>query len=68
MSIIISKPGAETKRIDPIAIPQETMLQEYIQEHPEVLPMTEIREGSQFIVLVRSSPQRAFHMVSQEEP
>jgi hypothetical protein len=53
MSIIISRPGADTIRLEPRGIPRETMLQEYMQQHPEVLPMNELREDIRMLVLAR---------------
>jgi RecB family endonuclease NucS len=53
MSIIINRGGSETVRLEPRGIPRETFLQEYVRDHPEVLPLDEIREGTRLCVVAR---------------
>ena len=53
MSIIINEPGSGTTRLEPKSIPRETFLQDYVQDHPEVLPLNEIRDEIRLFVVAK---------------
>ena len=56
MPIIVSKKGKDAKRIEKTSFKQEEELQKYIYENPESIPLEEIKEDVQFIVVDREFP------------
>jgi len=56
VSIIIHKGGREVHKLEPSAIKQEELLQRYVLEHPESLPLEEIDETIQLIIVAREFP------------
>ncbi|HEX7706706.1 MAG TPA: hypothetical protein VF701_09650 [Thermoanaerobaculia bacterium] len=53
MGIIVVRPGAEVRRLEREVIAQENYLQEYLQKHPEALPLDELKPGGKLLVLAR---------------
>lgn len=53
MSIIFSSNGDKAVRVDKSAIDQETYLQQYIYDNPESIPLYEIKEDIQLLILAR---------------
>lgn len=56
MSIIITREGRDARKIEPISIPKEDYLQQYIQTNPESLPMEDIQEDLRLLVAAREFP------------
>lgn len=53
MSIIISKNGKNAKKIPPTPFQDEGYLQKYINDNPECIPLDEIKEGIEILILAR---------------
>ncbi len=58
MPIIVSKNGKKAIRVDRRSFERERHLQQYIYDNPEVIPVEEIEEEAQFLVLDREFPVR----------
>lgn len=56
MSIIISSNGQKAVRVDKSSIEKEDFLQQYIYENPESIPLYEIKEDIQLLILAREFP------------
>lgn len=56
MSIIISKRGKEAQRLERTVIQEEEYLQKYIYNNPESLPLHEVKEDIQLLILAREFP------------
>jgi len=56
MTIIISKEGENAKRIEKSEIKQEEILQKYIHENPEALPVYEIKNDIKLLIIAREFP------------
>ena len=56
MPIIISKSGRNAVRLEKSSFRQEAELQRYIYDNPESIPLEEIKESVQFLVLDREFP------------
>lgn len=56
MPIIISKNGKDAKRLDKTSFKQEEELQKYIYNNPDSIPLDEIKEDVQFLVVDREFP------------
>ena len=56
MTIIISKNGEDAKRIEKSPIEKEDFLQNYIHKNPESVPLYEIKEDIQLLILAREFP------------
>lgn len=56
MPIIISKKGKKTVRLEKESFGQEEELQKYIYENPESIPLEDIKENVQFLVVEREFP------------
>ena len=56
MPIIMLKQGTETVRLQAKPFEKEDELQQYVARHPECLPVDEIEEGLQLLVLTREFP------------
>ena len=56
MTIIISKGGSSTKKIDKSDFEKENYLQEYIHKNPESIPVYEIQEDKRLFVAAREFP------------
>ena len=50
MSIIVTRNGQPTQRIKAEFIQLEVSLQDYIVDHPEALPLTDLRENLKFLI------------------
>lgn len=59
MSIIISKNGMNAKRLEKTNFKKEKDLQKYIFENPDCIPIDDIKENVQFIILDREFPVNA---------
>jgi len=53
MSIIISKDGKNARRLDPSNFQSEDYLQNYIYENPDAVPLYEIKENINLLILAR---------------
>lgn len=58
MSIIIIQNG-EAKRVPPAEFALESAMQEQIAANPNILPLHEVREGAELVVVVREFPVNA---------
>jgi hypothetical protein len=56
MSIIVARPGKGAKRLDRTVIQEESYLQRYIYEHPDTLPLQEIKEDIKLLIIAREFP------------
>ena len=56
MTIIVTTPGGQTVKLQPTHVQREDVLQKYIHEHPECLPLDEIREDVRLLVVCREFP------------
>jgi hypothetical protein len=56
MSIILSTAGGKPVRVDRSVIENEAYLQQYIYDHPEVLPFDQIEPDARPLVLIREFP------------
>lgn len=56
MSIIISKKGKNAIRIERSSFKEEVELQKYIYDNPESIPLGEIKENVQFLIIDREFP------------
>ncbi len=56
MSIIISKDGKNARRLDPSNFQSEDYLQNYIYENPDAVPLYEIKENINLLILAREFP------------
>ncbi len=56
MPIIISNNGQKAVRVDKSSIEKEDFLQQYIYENPESIPLYEIKEDIQLLILAREFP------------
>ncbi|MCF7815761.1 MAG: hypothetical protein K9M10_03525 [Candidatus Pacebacteria bacterium] len=56
MSIIISSNGEKATKVDKSPIEKEDFLQQYIYENPESIPLYEIKEDIQLLILAREFP------------
>jgi len=59
MAIIITKDGKETKKIEKSNFEQEDYLQKFIYENPETIPLYDIKENIQLLVLYREFPTKS---------
>jgi len=56
MPIIISSNGEKAVKVDKTSIDKEEYLQKYIYENPESIPLYEIKEDIQLLILAREFP------------
>lgn len=56
MAIIISSNGAKAVKVEKSSIDKEDYLQKYIYENPESIPLYEIKEDIQLLILAREFP------------
>lgn len=56
MAIIISKNGKNAVRIEKSSFEKENFLQQYIYENPESIPLYDIKEDIQLLILAREFP------------
>jgi hypothetical protein len=56
MTLIISRGGSSTKKIDKSDFEKESYLQEYIHKNPESIPVYEIQEDKKLFVAAREFP------------
>lgn len=56
MPIIISQSGKNAIRLEPTRFAQEADLQRYIEDNPEAIPLEDIKEDVQFLLLDREFP------------
>lgn len=56
MGVIVVQAGKPTRRLEREVIEEENYLQRYIVEHPECLPVEELGEDIQLLVLAREVP------------
>ena len=56
MSIIISKNGKNAVRVEKSSFDKEDFLQQYIYENPESIPLYDIKEDIQLLILAREFP------------
>ncbi|MCK4421504.1 DUF91 domain-containing protein, partial [candidate division WOR-3 bacterium] len=56
MPIIISKNGKGARRVEKTSFKQEEELQKYIFENPDCIPIEDIKEDVQFVILDREFP------------
>jgi len=56
MPIIISQSGKNAIRLEPTRFAQEADLQQYIEDNPEAIPLDDIKEEAQFLILDREFP------------
>ncbi len=53
MTIVVRKKGQRARKVENIPFDRESELQEYISLNPEVIPLDDIRENLQLLVLAR---------------
>lgn len=56
MTLIISKDGKDSKKLERTPFGLEDSLQDYIHKNPEAIPLYEIKEDIRLLVLVREFP------------
>lgn len=56
MPIIVSKEGKKTRKLEPTSFGPEESLQKYIYEHPDSIPLYEIKEDIRLLILAREFP------------
>jgi RecB family endonuclease NucS len=56
MTIIVTTPDNRTVKLRPQSVDREDVLQRYIHDHPESLPLEEIHEDIRLCVLCREFP------------
>jgi len=56
MSIIISSNGEKATKVDKSSIDKEDYLQQYIYDNPESIPLYEIKDDIQLLILAREFP------------
>jgi hypothetical protein len=56
VSVILIKSGAKARRLEPQPLEAEKVLQKYIIENPECLPMDEIEEELRVVLVAREFP------------
>lgn len=56
MTIIVTSQGGRTTKLQPTHVDREDVLQRYIHEHPECLPLEEVGEDLRLCVLCREFP------------
>ncbi len=56
MTIIVSKDGKETRVVKRSTIEKEEYLQEYIHDNPESIPIYEIKEDRELLIVAREYP------------
>ena len=56
MAIIFTQVGKKAVKIDKTPFEKEDSLQSYIYDHPEVIPIYDIKEGIQLLILAREFP------------
>lgn len=56
MPIIISKNGKNAKKIEKTSFKKEEDLLKYISDNPDCIPIEDIKEDVQFIILDREFP------------
>ncbi len=56
MTLIISKDGKESKKLERTPFGLENNLQDYIHKNPDAIPLYEIKEDIKLLVLVREFP------------
>jgi hypothetical protein len=56
MSIIVSQDGKGARRIERTVIQKEAYLQQYIHDHPDTLPLQELKDDLKLLVLLREFP------------
>jgi hypothetical protein len=56
MKIIISEQGKNARELDSTSIERERFLQDYIRDNPQTIPIDEINENLQLLVLAREFP------------
>ncbi len=59
MSIIVSRKGEDAQSLEPIGIPEETFLQDYVSANIEALPMQEIDEDIRLLVVAKEFPTQS---------
>lgn len=59
MSIIVSMPDGETRKLEESGVESEAYLQRYISANPETLPLDEYKEETQLLILTRELPTRS---------
>ncbi|MGB2963672.1 MAG: hypothetical protein WBB69_06765 [Anaerolineales bacterium] len=59
MSILITPPNKKAIRLDRKRFSQEVDLQKYIYDNPDAIPLQEIKEDAQILILERESPTPA---------
>ncbi len=53
MTIIISKDGKNSQKIDPSNFPNEDYLQKYIYENPDSIPISDIEDNAKLLIIAR---------------
>jgi hypothetical protein len=56
MSVVVSRGGANARRIERHVIEDEVYLQQYVQANPDCIPLHELKEGIRLLVLAREFP------------
>lgn len=56
MSILVTPPNKKSVRLDRKRFSQEVDLQKYIYDNPDAIPLEEIKEDAQILILERESP------------
>jgi hypothetical protein len=56
MSVVVSRGGKDARRLEPHVFENEEYLQRYVQANPDCIPLHELREGTQLLVLAREFP------------
>lgn len=56
MSIIVSEKGMNAKKIEPTSISAEHYLQAYIENNPQSIPVSDIKEDLRLLILAREFP------------
>lgn len=56
MSIIVSREGGETTKLDESGVESEDYLQDYISRNPETIPLDEYKEDLELLILTREFP------------
>jgi hypothetical protein len=56
VTLIISSGDGNAKRVDPSGFEYEEGMQQYIKEHPESIPLYEVKEDINLLVLAREFP------------
>ncbi|MFL5540030.1 MAG: hypothetical protein ACJ8J0_13650 [Longimicrobiaceae bacterium] len=56
MSVVVSRNGEKARRLERHVLENEAYLQSYIQANPDCIPLHELKEGIQLVVLAREFP------------